>query len=49
MKDISDIKLIIEEEDSINCELDRVNEQIKIYMSNIKQSESEIINLCNGV
>ena len=47
MKDISDIKLIIEVEDSINCELDRVNEQIKIYMSNIKQSESEIINLCN--
>ena len=47
MKDISDIKLIIEEEDSINCELDRVNEQIKMYMSNIKQSESEIINLCN--
>ena len=47
MKDISDIKLIIEAEDSINCELDRVNEQIKMYMSNIKQSESEIINLCN--
>ena len=47
MKDISDIKLIIEVEDSINCELDRVNEQIKMYMSNIKQSESEIINLCN--
>ena len=47
MKDISYIKLIIEAEDSINCELDRVNEQIKMYMSNIKQSESEIINLCN--
>ena len=47
MKNISDIKLVIEVEDSINCELDRVNEQIKIYMSNIKQSESEIINLYN--